>query len=100
MTCTYPRVYLCMQGRVGMIMNNSMSKSKTINQTNPNRTHQALPLNGEVTCRPESLVTVAGYYNRSLTTDEWYVSSMPSLCVRGVFVPPPCGMLLRMTHTK
>lgn len=34
-------------------------------------TSQALPLNGEVTCRPESLVTVAGYYNRSLTTDEW-----------------------------
>jgi len=30
-------------------------------------------MNGQVTCRPESFVTVAGYYNKSLTTDEWMV---------------------------
>ncbi|KAM3569541.1 hypothetical protein VYU27_008362, partial [Nannochloropsis oceanica] len=34
---------------------------------------EAAPLNGHVTCRPESFVTVAGYLNKTLTTDEWMV---------------------------
>ncbi|EKU21166.1 trypsin family [Nannochloropsis gaditana CCMP526] len=34
---------------------------------------EAAPLNAQVTCRPDSFVTVAGFYNKSLTTDEWMV---------------------------
>jgi hypothetical protein len=30
-------------------------------------------LNAQVTCRSDSFVTVAGFYNKSLTTDEWMV---------------------------
>lgn len=37
------------------------------------RPSQAAPLNAQVTCRPDSFVTVAGFYNKSLTTDEWMV---------------------------
>jgi hypothetical protein len=32
---------------------------------------QALPLRPELYCRPECLVTVAGYLNKSFTTSEW-----------------------------